>query len=61
MNSQLFGMDPNNINLNAGNPGHMNNFPIGDDMSMGMPFIPGMFPMMNVPPTNLGSNPQQNN
>ena len=59
----MFGMDPNNINLNAANPGNMPNFQMGADnhMIMNMPFMPGMFPMMNSPPSNMGGNSFQNN
>jgi hypothetical protein len=39
----------NNFNLNA------------DPNSMNMPFIPGLFPMMNNPQNNIRGSPLQNN
>jgi len=60
INPAMFGMDPNNINLNNANPGNMPNFSMSADNPMNMPFMPGMFPMMNAQ-ANMGGNPQQNN
>ena len=62
MNPAMFGMDPNMMNLNAGNSGQMNSFNLNaDPNSMNMPFIPGMFPMMNPPQNNNRGSPLQNN
>ncbi len=61
MNPAMFGMDPSNINLNAVNPGNMPNFPMSGDTAGNMPFVPGMFSMMNAPQNNMGGSPQQNN
>ena len=62
MNPAMFGMDPNNINLNAANPGNMSNFPMTGDAGVNMPFMPGMFPMMNnLPKSNMGGSMHQNN
>jgi len=61
MNPAMFGMDPNNMNLNAANPGNMPNFSMNAEGAMNMPFMPGMFHMMNMPQSNLGGNPQENN
>lgn len=62
LNPAMFGMDPNNINLNASNPGNMPNFPLGAEGAMNMPFMPGMFPMMANLQSNFGGvSNQQNN
>jgi hypothetical protein len=61
MNPAMFGMDPNNINLNSANPGNMSNFPMSSDNAANLHFLPGMFPMMNAPQSNMGGSPQQNN
>ncbi len=61
MNSAMFGMDSTNINLNTTNPGNMPNFHMNPDVAANMPFMTGMFPMMNAHQSNLGGNSQQHN
>jgi hypothetical protein len=58
MSPAMFGMDPNNINLNPSSQGQMNNFPMNNEIPLNMQFMSGMFPMMNIP---QGGSPQQNN
>ena len=60
MNPAMFGMDPNNFNLNS-NPGNMPNFSLGAEGAMNMQFMPGMYGMINNAQSNSsGSQGQQN-
>ena len=65
MYPNMFGMDPNNMNLNV-NPGQMGNMQFNGDMGgmgMGMPFYPSMYQGMGNPQQNNNNNDddQQNN
>lgn len=64
MYANMFGMDPNNMNLNA-NPGQMGNMQFNGDMGgMGMPFYPPMYQgqgMGNPQQNNANNDDQQNN
>ena len=60
MNPAMFGMDPSNFNLSAADPAN-SGFSMSGENAFNMPFMPGMFPMMNTPQSNLSGSPEQNN
>lgn len=58
----MYGMDPNNINLNANPQIGMGMNQFGGDMSgMGMPFYPGMYQGMGNPQQQSPNRNQLNN
>ena len=62
MYQNMFGMNPNSMNLNA-DPSQGGNMPMGADMQgmMGNQFYPGMFQGMENQQQHSNGNNQQNN
>ncbi len=60
MYPNMFGMNPNNINLNA-DPSQLASMPMNGEMpGFGVPLYPGMYPGMGNP-SQSNTNNQQNN